>query len=62
MTWHNRRSLWKLFARIASSLAVRNPGLRAPLPVSELCPRVGVPTVVPLQLTRQQRELDRSCL
>ena len=28
-----------------------------PLPVSELSPRVGVPTVAALQLTRQQREL-----
>ena len=29
---------------------------------SELSPRVGGPTVAPLQLTRRQRELDRSCL
>ena len=33
--------------------------MRMPLLVSELSPRVGVPTVAPLQLTRQQRELLR---
>ena len=32
VTWHNRRSLWKRFARIASSLAVRNPWLRMHFP------------------------------
>ena len=49
-----------------ASLAARNTWLRALLPVSEVgtpvSPRVGGPTVAPLQLTRRQRELDRSCL